>query len=112
AVPLQAAQGDPFPAQPAAQQHGQGAAPGAARRQLDARPGMTEITRHFAYTQDGRRIHYRRAGSGPPLVLLHASPSSSRVQIPLLRAWADDFTVIALDTPGFGLSDPLPGGRV
>jgi len=73
---------------------------------------MTEITRHFAYTQDGRRIHYRRAGSGPPLVLLHASPSSSRVQIPLLRAWAGDFTVIALDTPGFGLSDPLPGGRV
>lgn len=73
---------------------------------------MTAITRHFAYTRRGRRVHYRRAGSGPPLVLLHASPSSSRVQVPLIEAWAHRFTVIALDTPGFGLSEPLPGADV
>lgn len=70
---------------------------------------MTAITRHFVYTRQGRRVHYRRAGSGPPLILLHASPSSSRVQVPLLEAWAGQFTIIALDTPGFGLSEPLPG---
>ncbi|QDZ11968.1 alpha/beta fold hydrolase [Devosia ginsengisoli] len=73
---------------------------------------MRPITRHFAHTQDGRRIHYRQAGSGPPLVLLHASPASSRVQIPLLGAWGGHFNVIALDTPGFGLSDPLPMANV
>ena len=70
---------------------------------------MTSITRHFVRTGSGRHVHYRRAGSGPPLILLHASPCSSRVQIPLLEAWSGDFTVIALDTPGFGLSDPLRG---
>lgn len=68
---------------------------------------MKAITRHFVYTAAGRRVHYRKAGKGPPLVLLHASPCSSRVQIPLLRAWGDDFTVLAFDTPGFGLSEPL-----
>ncbi len=68
---------------------------------------MNAVTRHFAYTARGRRIHYRRAGSGPPLILLHASPNSSRVQVPQMRIWAEYFTVIALDTPGFGLSEPL-----
>lgn len=68
---------------------------------------MTAITRHFVYTASGRRVHYRKTGKGPPLVLLHASPCSSRVQIPLLHAWKDDFTVFAFDTPGFGLSEPL-----
>lgn len=73
---------------------------------------MNEVTRHFAYTARGRRIHYRRAGSGPPLILLHASPNSSRVQIPQMRIWAAHFTVIALDTPGFGLSEPLAAPQI
>ncbi len=36
---------------------------------------MTEITRHFM-TVGTRQVHYRRAGSGPPVVLLHPSPNS------------------------------------
>ena len=59
---------------------------------------------------DGGLVHYRRAGEGPPVVLLHDSPRSSALHLPLLEALSDDFTVIALDTPGYGLSDPLPGG--
>jgi pimeloyl-ACP methyl ester carboxylesterase len=56
----------------------------------------------------GRLVHYRRAGSGPPVVLLHDSPRSSVLHLPLLRTLSDAFTVYALDTPGYGLSDPLP----
>lgn len=55
-------------------------------------------------------IHYRRAGrvGQPVLVLLHQTPSHSGMYEPLMAALTDDFDLIAPDTPGFGLSDPLP----
>jgi len=58
---------------------------------------------------DGLRIAYERAGTGPPLVLLHGyvgdGPTLWR---PQLDALADQFTVIAWDAPGAGRSsDPL-----
>ncbi len=62
-------------------------------------------------TLDGRNVGYRRAGSGPPVALLHASPRSSAVLVPLGQALADRFTVFAFDTPGFGWSDPLRMSR-
>lgn len=65
------------------------------------------IRRHFV-TVGPRRVHYRRAGSGPPLILLHASPTSSQAMRAHILALAVRFTVIALDTPGYGRSDPLP----
>ncbi|QFU77812.1 alpha/beta hydrolase [Halioglobus maricola] len=40
--------------------------------------------------------------------MLHPSPLSSAFLEPLIRFLADDFDVIALDTPGYGDSDPLP----
>ncbi|MDJ0653910.1 MAG: alpha/beta fold hydrolase [Xanthomonadales bacterium] len=54
-----------------------------------------------------RRIHFRAAGAGPPLIMLHASPMSSAAMVPLMLALADRATVIAPDTPGYGQSDPL-----
>jgi pimeloyl-ACP methyl ester carboxylesterase len=60
-------------------------------------------------TVEGRRVHYRRLGDGPPLVMLHGSPGDSAVVEHEMAAAADRFTCIALDTPGFGGSDPLPG---
>ena len=57
----------------------------------------------------GRRVHYRRCGSGPPLVLLHGSPADSEVLAGEVAAASEHFTCYALDTPGFGHSDPLPG---
>ncbi len=53
-------------------------------------------------------LHYRLAGSGPPLFLLHPSPFSSAFMVPLMRRLADRATVIAPDTPGFGESGTLP----
>ena len=68
---------------------------------------MQQITRQFATTDDGRQFHYRRAGSGPVVVLRHESPRSSAALLPLIAALAARFTVIAIDTPGYGLSEPL-----
>ncbi|MGQ2944355.1 MAG: alpha/beta fold hydrolase [Blastomonas fulva] len=73
---------------------------------------MTRITRHYVDVPlpDGqrRRVHYRMAGSGPPLLMVHQSPRNSGEYAPLMERWADHFTCIAPDTPGFGQSDPLP----
>lgn len=58
----------------------------------------------------GRDVHYRTAGTGPAVVLLHDSPRSSALHIPLIEALCGEFTVIAPDTPGNGQSGPLRGG--
>src|SRR5512147_2264507 len=54
------------------------------------------------------QVHYRVAGYGPPVVLLHDSPRSSAMHEELISALADEFTAIAIDTPGYGRSSPLP----
>lgn len=70
------------------------------------------ITRHFIDVSNPngstRRVHYRRAGSGPPVVLVHQSPRSSAEYAALVAEWGADFTCLAPDTPGFGESAPLP----
>lgn len=66
------------------------------------------ITRHFIRIGN-RRVHYRKAGTGPTLLMIHQSPRSSAEYEPLMEEWAQYFTCIAPDTPGFGQSDPLPG---
>jgi pimeloyl-ACP methyl ester carboxylesterase len=56
----------------------------------------------------GLSIGYRQAGYGPPLVLLHGAFEDSRFWAPQLDDLSDEFTVIALDAPGFGASDDPP----
>jgi haloalkane dehalogenase len=69
-----------------------------------------DVRRHYV-TLTGRwgerQVHYRRAGSGPTVLLLHQSPQSSREMAPLMQQWGRHFTLIAPDTPGYGQSDPL-----
>lgn len=67
------------------------------------------MRRGYADTSRGQ-IHYYTAGEGTPLVLLHASPRSSRVFLRLMPLLAERFRVYAFDTFGFGGSDPLPAG--
>jgi len=62
--------------------------------------------RGYANLSHGQ-IHYRRAGHGPVVILLHQSPCSSRDYKHLLDTWSEHFTVIAPDNPGNGMSDPL-----
>lgn len=66
------------------------------------------ITRHFIDVGTGasrRRVHYRRCGQGPALLMVHQSPRSSAEYADLMRRWGRDFTCIAPDSPGFGQSD-------
>lgn len=51
-------------------------------------------------------IAYRRVGDGPPLLLLHATLSSSRQLQPLANRLAERFTVISVDRRGSGASVP------
>jgi pimeloyl-ACP methyl ester carboxylesterase len=54
-------------------------------------------------------LAYDSAGSGPPLVLIHGLASSRRCWDLVMDDLASDFTVYAVDLPGHGDSDPLPG---
>lgn len=53
----------------------------------------------------GIDIHVRKVGEGFPLVLLHASPSSSAMFLALAEVLKEHFTLIMPDTPGYGLSE-------
>jgi pimeloyl-ACP methyl ester carboxylesterase len=55
-----------------------------------------------------RRVFVRHAGRGPAVLLVHQSPENSSSLLPWFESLASRFAVFAPDTPGFGLSDPLP----
>lgn len=63
------------------------------------------IQRRFLTLPSGQQVHYRMAGEGPPMVLMHPSPISSEALLPAMAVFSQQFTCIALDTPGYGLSD-------
>ncbi|KQL47204.1 hypothetical protein AN963_13060 [Brevibacillus choshinensis] len=65
------------------------------------------------YTQVGSlSIHYRTAGEGAPLILLHGLGNNSQSWSRQLAGLQDHFQVIAWDTPGYGdSSDPDPEFR-
>lgn len=56
----------------------------------------------------GLTINYDEAGSGPPLLLLHAFPFDRSMWEPQLAALASSARVIAPDLPGFGESPAAP----
>jgi len=55
----------------------------------------------------GIRVAYERAGTGPPVVLLHGGLADHR-EWAAQTALADEFTLIAWDAPGCGESDDPP----
>lgn len=59
-------------------------------------------------TIDEIPLHYREAGSGPPVLLLHGWGSSVDSFIHLEKHLAPNFHVLSLDLPGFGGSTPPP----
>ena len=65
------------------------------------------LTRHFVNV-NGRQVHYRRIGEGPPVLMVHESPTSGVMLLPLARQLADlGYTALAVDSPGYGGSDSL-----
>ena len=57
---------------------------------------------------DGRRVHYKDEGSGPALLLFHGTASSLHTWDGWVAELRDDFRIVRLDLPGFGLTGPEP----
>lgn len=59
---------------------------------------------------DGRwgQVHLRRIGAGAPLLLLHQSPLSGAMFDAVLPLLGRCFDAVAVDTAGYGQSDPPP----
>ena len=68
--------------------------------------GATAARSRYLELGAGRRVHLIEAGEGPPLVSLHGSSTSSLSLVPLLEHLVG-LRVIAVDRPGFGLSEPV-----
>lgn len=61
-------------------------------------------------TVNGIRMHYLRAGEGPPLFLLHGWPQTSHCWHQVLEPLAETHTVIAPDLRGYGRTDKPRAG--
>lgn len=55
-------------------------------------------------------IAYERKGAGEPLLLLHGIGHHLQAWHPVIDILAAEHDVIAVDLPGFGVSEPLPKG--
>lgn len=73
---------------------------------------MSAIERSYVKVR-GQHVHIRSAGAingrQPPLIMLHPNPASGAVFEDLLADLGKDRRAIAVDSPGFGMSDPYPG---
>jgi len=66
-----------------------------------------EMKRAYADIKEGQ-IHYCADGHGEPLLLLHQVPLSSDEYALVIPTLAEEYRVVALDTPGYGYSDKVP----
>jgi haloacetate dehalogenase len=69
-----------------------------------------EYFEQFTLAVNGTTIHGVRAGSGPPLLLLHGYPQTHVIWHRIAPALAQDFTVVATDLRGYGDSGKPAGG--
>jgi haloalkane dehalogenase len=67
--------------------------------------------RHRFRDVDGTRIHYVDEGQGETLLLLHGNPSWSFLYRKIIAGLTDHYRCIALDFPGYGLSEAPSGYR-
>ena len=65
------------------------------------------MIRAYATIRTGQ-VHYQTEGSGEPLLLLHQTPVSSDTWTKMAPLLANHYRVIAMDTLGYGKSDPPP----
>jgi pimeloyl-ACP methyl ester carboxylesterase len=67
-----------------------------------------QIERGFVKTPMGH-IHYRAAGRGTAIMLLHITQQSSALLVELMEALHAKLRVVAIDYPSHGCSDHAPG---
>jgi pimeloyl-ACP methyl ester carboxylesterase len=68
-------------------------------------------TVEFFTRADGSKLRHYTAGSGPALVLMHTIRTQLDYFHRVVPQLWDSFTVYALDLPGMGWSDIVPGAR-
>ena len=61
------------------------------------------------YDGAGPRVHYVDEGSGPTVVMFHGNPTWSFLYRKVILALRDRFRCVAVDYPGFGLSERPSG---
>jgi pimeloyl-ACP methyl ester carboxylesterase len=59
-----------------------------------------------------RRVRWSRRGNGPPVVLCHGTPWSSRLWEPIAGALSSEYTAYLWDMPGYGASSKDPEHHV
>jgi haloalkane dehalogenase len=64
---------------------------------------------HRSLDLDGARIHYVDEGAGETLLLLHGNPAWSFLYRKIIVALRSSFRCIALDFPGYGMSETPAG---
>ena len=65
---------------------------------------MSEPSSYFTEANN-LRLHYTEAGQGDPILLLHGFPTSSHLYRNILPELGKTHRAIAIDLPGYGLSD-------
>ncbi|MEN3746564.1 alpha/beta fold hydrolase [Sphingomonas sp. HF-S3] len=68
---------------------------------------MVEVRRHYVDGPFGQ-LHLRIAGEAtakPALICFHMSPMTGRIYTGFMAQMGEDRLVVAVDTPGFGMSD-------
>jgi 3-oxoadipate enol-lactonase len=68
---------------------------------FQTRSGFAEV--------NGGRLYYEIAGTGPPVILMHAGIADHRMWVLQMEPFSRDHTVVAYDQRLFGLSDPPSG---
>ena len=84
--------------------------PGAASSAPSLPEGFTKIFTSRYVNANGLRMHAVIGGKGPPLLLVHGWPQTWYQWRLVLPTLARDFTVVAVDQRGVGLSDKPEGG--
>src|SRR5947208_15618412 len=72
---------------------------------------LPAIERSFVSVPSGR-VHIAAAGAGRPILLLHQTPRSWDEYRDVLPLLGRHHRVIAMDSMGFGDSEPLPPGTL
>ena len=75
------------------------------------REGTSKMNRVSHFKTPTGQIALREAGEGPALIFLHGLGGSSKSWFRQLDELSNRFHVIAWDCPGYGESDPFPGGK-
>ncbi|AWB94702.1 alpha/beta hydrolase [Agromyces badenianii] len=84
--------------------------PGSVTGAPDLPAGFTDTFTSRYVDADGIRLHAVIGGEGPALLLVHGWPETWYAWRLLMPALAKDFTVIAVDQRGIGLSDKPESG--